>query len=54
MLAAVAAAITVVSVAGELAAEKAALPGSFHAALFDSVYGLTGQTVTERGVFDVA
>jgi hydroxyethylthiazole kinase len=54
MLAAVAAAITAVSVAGELAAEKTALPGSFHAAFFDSVYGLTGQTVTERGVFDVA
>jgi hydroxyethylthiazole kinase len=51
MLAAVAAAITAVSVAGELAAEKTALPGSFRAALLDSVYGLTGQTVIERGVF---
>jgi hydroxyethylthiazole kinase len=54
MLTAVAAAITAVSVAGELAAEKAVLPGSFHAVLFDSVYGLTGKTVIERGVFDVA
>lgn len=51
MLAAVAAGITAVSIAGELAAEKTALPGSFHGALLDRVYGLTGQTVIERGVF---
>ncbi|MDR0383256.1 MAG: hydroxyethylthiazole kinase, partial [Spirochaetaceae bacterium] len=47
--AATVAAITTLSVAGELAAEKTALPGSFRVALIDSVYGITGQTVIESG-----
>jgi hydroxyethylthiazole kinase len=52
MLAAAVAAITAVSVAGEIAAEKTALPGSFHTAFFDCLYGITGQTVIERGWFE--
>jgi hydroxyethylthiazole kinase len=49
MLAAAVAGITTLSIAGELAAEKARLPGSFRVALIDSVYGITGRTITELG-----
>jgi hydroxyethylthiazole kinase len=48
-LAAAVAGITTLSLAGELAAEKTHLPGSFRVALIDGVYGITGQTVTARG-----
>jgi hydroxyethylthiazole kinase len=48
-LAAAVAGITTLSVAGELAAEKTAFPGSFRVALVDGVYGITGRTVTARG-----
>jgi hydroxyethylthiazole kinase len=48
-LAAAVAGITTLSVAGELAAEKTALPGSFRMALIDSVYSITGETLTARG-----
>jgi hydroxyethylthiazole kinase len=49
MFSAAAAAIAVMGIAGELAYEKARLPGSFRVALLDSVYGISGQTLRERG-----
>jgi hydroxyethylthiazole kinase len=48
-LLAAAAGITTLSLAGELAAEKTALPGSFRTALIDCVYGITGRAINERG-----
>lgn len=47
------AAITVLNVAAERAAERAAGPGTFQAHLFDSLYHLTAQTVDERARIDV-
>jgi hydroxyethylthiazole kinase len=49
MLCAAAAAIAAMGIAGELAYEKARLPGSFRVALLDSIYGVNGQTLRERG-----
>jgi hydroxyethylthiazole kinase len=49
MLSAAVAAIAAMGIAGELAYEKAQLPGSFRVALMDSVYTLTGDTLRERG-----
>jgi hydroxyethylthiazole kinase len=49
MLYAAAAAIAAMGIAGELAYEKARLPGSFRASLMDSIYGVKGQTLRERG-----
>ncbi|MDR0450272.1 MAG: hydroxyethylthiazole kinase [Treponema sp.] len=43
------AALAAMSIAGELAYEKARLPGSFRTALIDSVYTLTGTALKERG-----
>jgi hydroxyethylthiazole kinase len=47
--AAACAAIASMGIAGELAFEKARLPGSFRTALIDSVYGITGDTLRQRG-----
>jgi len=41
--------ILAMGIAGEQAAEKTQLPGSYRAALMDSVYTLTGKTITEKG-----
>lgn len=49
MFAAACAAIAAMGIAGELAFEKARLPGSFRVALMDSIYGITGETITQRG-----
>jgi hydroxyethylthiazole kinase len=49
MLSSAVAALTAMSVAGELAYETAQLPGSFRTALIDSVYTLTGDTLREKG-----
>jgi hydroxyethylthiazole kinase len=43
------AAISAMGIAGELAAEKTLLPGSFRVALIDSIYGVTGATILQRG-----
>lgn len=51
MLAATAAAVAAMGIAGEIAYEKAQLPGSFRTALFDSVYLLDGAAILERGRF---
>jgi hydroxyethylthiazole kinase len=49
LFAATVAAIAVMGMAGELAFEKARLPGSFRVALIDSVYEITGDTLRQRG-----
>ncbi|MDR1420913.1 MAG: hydroxyethylthiazole kinase [Treponema sp.] len=49
MFAAAVAAVSVMGIAGEMAGEKADLPGSFRTALIDAVYGITGKTLLERG-----
>jgi hydroxyethylthiazole kinase len=49
MFAAAAAAIAAMGIAGELAFERARLPGSFRVALMDSIYGITGETIMQRG-----
>jgi hydroxyethylthiazole kinase len=49
MFAAAVAAITAMGIAGELAYEKAQAPGSFRVALMDSIYGITGDTILQRG-----
>jgi hydroxyethylthiazole kinase len=49
MFSAALAALAVMGIAGELAWEKARLPGSFRIALIDSIYTLTGDTLRERG-----
>jgi hydroxyethylthiazole kinase len=41
--------ILAMGIAGEQAAEKTQLPGSYRVALMDSVYTLTGKTTTEKG-----
>jgi hydroxyethylthiazole kinase len=43
------AAVAVMGIAGELAFEKARLPGSFRVALIDSIYEITGETIRQRG-----
>jgi hydroxyethylthiazole kinase len=43
------AALAAMGIAGELAYEKARLPGSFRTALIDSIYTVTGDTLRERG-----
>jgi hydroxyethylthiazole kinase len=43
------AAVMVMGIAGETAAEKTALPGSFRTALVDSVYAVNGETLLKRG-----
>lgn len=42
------AALVIVGVAGEVAAEKSRGPGSFAAAIIDALYSLDGPTLTER------
>jgi hydroxyethylthiazole kinase len=54
MFAAAVAAITAMCIAGELAFEKARLPGSFRVALIDSVYGISGDTLRQKGKIDVS
>jgi len=49
MFSAATAAIMTMGIAGELAAEKTQLPGSFRVALMDSIYGVTGAVIRERG-----
>jgi hydroxyethylthiazole kinase len=49
LFAAAVAAIAVMGMAGEMAFEKARLPGSFRVALIDSVYEITGDTLRQRG-----
>ncbi|MDR2079275.1 MAG: hydroxyethylthiazole kinase, partial [Treponema sp.] len=49
IFAAACAAVTAMGVAGELAFERAPLPGSFRVALMDSIYGITGETIIQRG-----
>jgi hydroxyethylthiazole kinase len=49
MFSATVAALAVMGIAGELAWEKARLPGSFRIALIDSIYTVTGDTLRERG-----
>jgi hydroxyethylthiazole kinase len=41
--------ILAMGIAGEQAAEKTQLPGSYRVALIDSIYTLTGKTITEKG-----
>jgi hydroxyethylthiazole kinase len=48
MFSAAAAAIAAMGIAGELAFEKAQLPGSFRTALIDSIYTITGDTMRQR------
>jgi hydroxyethylthiazole kinase len=43
------ASILAMGIAGEIAAVKAQLPGSFRVALMDSIYTITGATIRERG-----
>ncbi len=52
LLAATVAGIASMGIAGEMAWEKARLPGSFYTALIDSVYQITGQTLLKRGVIE--
>jgi hydroxyethylthiazole kinase len=49
MFSAAVAAIAAMGIAGELAAEKTQLPGSFRVALIDSIYGISGETLRQRG-----
>lgn len=49
MFAAAIAAIAAMGIAGELAFETAQLPGSFRVALIDRVYGITGDSLRQRG-----
>ena len=49
MFSAAIAGIMAMGIAGELAAEKANLPGSFRVALIDSIFTVTGKTVLEKG-----
>jgi hydroxyethylthiazole kinase len=49
MFCAALAGIMAMAIAGEMAAEKTSLPGSFRVALFDSMYTLNGKTIRERG-----
>jgi hydroxyethylthiazole kinase len=49
MFAAAIAAIAAMGIAGELAFEKAKLPGSFRVALIDSIYTITGDTLRQKG-----
>jgi hydroxyethylthiazole kinase len=49
MFAATIAAVAAMGIAGELAYEKAQLPGSFRVALIDSIYGITGESIRQRG-----
>jgi hydroxyethylthiazole kinase len=49
MFGAASAAFMAMGIAGELAAEETALPGSFRVALIDRIYLVNGQTLLERG-----
>ncbi|MDR1106382.1 MAG: hydroxyethylthiazole kinase [Treponema sp.] len=49
MFAAAAAAVSLMGIAGEKAAVKANLPGSFRTALIDAVYGITGKILRGMG-----
>jgi hydroxyethylthiazole kinase len=49
MFTAAAAAVAAMGIAGELAYEKAQSPGSFRVALMDSIYGVTGKTILQKG-----
>jgi hydroxyethylthiazole kinase len=49
MFAAAIAAISAMGIAGEMAYEKAKLPGSFKVALMDSIYQLSGDTLRQKG-----
>jgi hydroxyethylthiazole kinase len=46
------AALIIVGVAGEVAAEKSSGPGSFAAAIIDTLYGLEGSTLMQRAKVD--
>ncbi|MGB9395927.1 MAG: hydroxyethylthiazole kinase, partial [Pseudolabrys sp.] len=48
ILGATVAALVVIGVAGETAAEKSGGPGSFAAAVIDAFYNLDGPTITAR------
>ena len=41
--------VMAMGIAGENAAEKSPLPGSFRVALMDSIYRVSGKTILERG-----
>jgi hydroxyethylthiazole kinase len=45
---ATAAALLILNIAGELAAEKSAGPGSFATSIIDALYNLDGPTLIER------
>jgi hydroxyethylthiazole kinase len=47
--AATVAAIAVMGIAGEIAAQVSRSPGSFRVALMDAVYGITGETILQKG-----
>lgn len=49
MFSAAAAAVLSMGIAGETAAEKTDLPGSYRVALIDSIYTVTGKTINEKG-----
>jgi hydroxyethylthiazole kinase len=49
MFAAAVAAVAAMGIAGELAAETAKAPGSFRTALMDSIYGISGEILMQRG-----
>ena len=49
MFSAALAGIMAMGIAGELAAEKASLPGSYRVALIDSIFTVTGKTIMEKG-----
>ncbi|MDR1374541.1 MAG: hydroxyethylthiazole kinase [Treponema sp.] len=49
LFAAAVAACAVMGIAGELAAETAKAPGSFRVALMDSIYGINGEALIQRG-----
>jgi hydroxyethylthiazole kinase len=42
------AALLIINIAGELAAEKSAGPGSFAASIIDALYNLDGPTLIDR------
>jgi hydroxyethylthiazole kinase len=46
------AALVIVGVAGEVAAEKSSGPGSFATAIIDTLYSLDGPTLTKRAKVD--
>jgi hydroxyethylthiazole kinase len=49
-----AAALTMIGVAGELAAAKAEGPGSFAVAIIDALYNLDGRTLVSKAQIELA